>query len=212
MSNSLRTESNLSKYEKQFIAMRYWLLGKSYYKAIEALELAANVHNGLRRDGSKEFSHQLSIAHYLKTISTSIEYPEETLIIGILHDSLEDEKLQNIEILERFGEEVSLAVRELSKFYLDTKQKKTDEIYYERIATNRSASIVKGADRIHNLETMQGAFSKEKKEIYLQETERFVLPMLKQARRNFPKQELTYQNIKYVLENQVKLLRLIPVN
>lgn len=31
------------KYTKQFIAMRYWLLGRSYYLALDALEYAAQL-------------------------------------------------------------------------------------------------------------------------------------------------------------------------
>lgn len=31
------------KYTKQFIAMRYWLLGRNYYLALDALEYAAQL-------------------------------------------------------------------------------------------------------------------------------------------------------------------------
>src|SRR6185295_16699193 len=75
------------KYTKQFIAMRYWLLGRNYYLALDALEYAAHLHTGKRKDGTtREYAHQLAIGRYVKSISTSLEYPEETLTTVFLHD------------------------------------------------------------------------------------------------------------------------------
>ena len=64
----------IDKYTKQFIAMRYWLLGRNYYHALDALEYAAQLHTGKRKDGTtKEYAHQLSIGRYVKSISPSLE-------------------------------------------------------------------------------------------------------------------------------------------
>jgi hypothetical protein len=59
-------------YTKQFFAMRYWLLGRNYFLALDALEYASKLHTGKRKDGkTKEYFHQLSIGRYVKSIVTS---------------------------------------------------------------------------------------------------------------------------------------------
>jgi len=51
-------------YTKQFIAMRYWLLGRNYLLALDALEYAAKLHTGTRKDGrTQEYFHQIGRAH-----------------------------------------------------------------------------------------------------------------------------------------------------
>ena len=204
------TSNQLTRFEKHLIAMRYWLKGKEFFRANQAMELALSLHDGVRRDGSPEFSHQLSIAHYVKTISKSLEYLEDTFIVSFFHDSTEDGKISEDELIKLLGVDITTSIQKVSKFIPKSdNMKKPTAYYYERISECPIASIVKGADRIHNLQTMQGAFTNKKKWIYLEETELLVLPMLKQARRTFPKQELAYENIKYILENQIALLKKI---
>jgi hypothetical protein len=69
------------------------------------------------------------------------------------------------------------------------------------------ASIVKGADRVHNVNSMVGVFTKEKQARYAGEVEKYFLPMLKQARKNFPEQLDAYFNIMHMLRSQVNLLK-----
>jgi len=65
---------------------------------------------------------------------------------------------------------------------------------------------VKGADRIHNVQTMLGVFDLAKQQEYIHETEEYILPTLKEARRRFPHQEPAYENIKHMLQSQIELL------
>ncbi len=44
---------------------------------------------------------------------------------------------------------------------------------------------------------------------YIQETETYILPALKEARRQFPKQEPAYENIQHVLVSQIELLQAV---
>jgi (p)ppGpp synthase/HD superfamily hydrolase len=50
--------------------------------------------------------------------------------------------------------------------------------YYRKIKDNRYTSIVKGADRLHNLMTMVGVFSNEKMQSYIDETKEYIIPIL----------------------------------
>ncbi|MEM7344134.1 MAG: HD domain-containing protein [Chloroflexota bacterium] len=186
--------------------MRYWLLGRSYYVALDALEYASHLHTGKRKDGkTEEYFHQLSIGRYVKSICASLEYPEETLATVFLHDVCEDYNVGYEEIDTRFGSRISQAVWLMTKKFRG--YRKPDPEYYREIAENKIASITKGADRIHNLQTMVGVFSEAKQNEYLAETETYILPAIKAARRRFPRQEPAYENIQHVLVSQVELYR-----
>ena len=60
----------LEKFKKLKVSFRYWLSGKAeenpeYYRVLEAMEVAEKYHNGKRKDGSPEFTHQITICMYL---------------------------------------------------------------------------------------------------------------------------------------------------
>jgi len=195
-------------YTKQFIAMRYWLLGRNYFLALDALEYAAKHHTGTRKDGqTQEYFHQLSIGRYVKSISTSLEYPEETLATVFLHDVCEDYEIGFEEIESRFGVQVTQAVQLMTKKFRG--YRKSDADYYREITNHKIASVTKGADRIHNIQSMVDVFTYEKQKEYIQETETYILPALKEARRLFPKQEPAYENIRHVLVSQIELLQAV---
>jgi (p)ppGpp synthase/HD superfamily hydrolase len=178
----------------------------AYYETIEALEWAKTVHTGMRKDGvTPEFQHQLQIAHYVRTLHTSLIYPAETLTAVLYHDLKEDYPELTLELQSRCSDRVFNAVKLLDK------NGKTHEAYFHDLATDCIGSVAKGGDRIHNLQTMVGVFSPEKQLAYVEEVELHFLPMLKEARRRFPRQEPAYENIKHVLTTQVELIRSIHI-
>lgn len=186
--------------------MRSWLLGKEYFKAVEALEFAAKYHTGIRKDSiTPEFHHQISIAHYLRTLP-NLRDQEGALVSAFLHDLMEDYKVPAEVISSKFGEHIKVVVLLLSKKINDEKKSTPD--YYYAMRDNHIASIVKGGDRIHNFQTMGSVFTCEKQDKYITECENYILPMLKEARNFFPDQELAYENIKHALKGQIELLRL----
>lgn len=190
---------------KVFISLRYWLLGREWTKASEALEYASTFHQGLRKDGvTPEYHHQLYIAQFIRTLTSGLMYPQNTIISALLHDVCEDADVGFEEIVHRFGEDVGRSVKLLTKQHRGSKM--DPKSYYEGIATDPVASIVKGVDRSHNIQSMTGVFSRDKQMRYIEETQTFVIPMLKSARRSFPKQELAYENIKCMLTNQLDLI------
>jgi (p)ppGpp synthase/HD superfamily hydrolase len=196
----------MTDYEKKRISLRYFLLGAGYYKAADAMEYAGSVHTGFRKDGiTPEFAHQIEIAHYMRTLLPSLMYPEDTLAAILLHDTTEDYNIPHALIADRFGERVGQAV------YLLDKNGKTPEAYYSGNARDPIASVAKGGDRIHNVQTMVNVFTIEKQHRYLREIDDHFLPMLKAARRLFPQQEAAYENIKHVLTTQTELIELIHV-
>ena len=191
----------MTKFEKLKLVLRYFLLGKEWYRAVDALEYFGTIHTGVRKDKvTPEYQHQVEIAHYICTLLPSLLYPEDTIIAILGHDASEDYNIDHAYLSTRFGERAGHAM------YLMDRNGKTEDQYYSGIGKDAIASVGKGGDRHHNVKTMNGVFTKEKQIKYAQEVRERVLPMLKCARRNFPQQVLCYENIKHVLNIQLELL------
>lgn len=208
MSNTSVENFAINAIAKREISMRYWLQGSKFYTALQAMSFAAKYHTGVRKDGfTPEFDHQISIAHYVRTIHTSLQFPEETIATVFLHDVREDYGVSNEEILNLFGSKIAYAVDCMTKTFRGVKR--TESEVFQSIAEDPIASIAKGADRIQNFDSMVGVFTTEKQISYLQEGEQLFLPMIKTARRLHVIQEPAYENIKTMLVSQIKLIRAI---
>lgn len=204
----LTKEQAMEYFVKSKTALRYWLIGRGYIKAVEAMDFALEYHKGLRKDKvTPEFQHQVSIAHFLRVFEPLLIYPEDTFATVSLHDVMEDYGVSKEEITENFGERVSRATYKLSKKYRE--EKKDIEVYYKKIAKCPIASIVKGGDRVHNIHKMVGVFSHKGEVHYVEETEDMILPMLHKARHTFHQQEPAYENIKQVLMAAVEFVKVI---
>ncbi len=192
----------MDKFTKLKLSLRYWLLGKEFFAAADALEFASYYHTGVRKDGvTPELQHQVEIAHYLRTLLPSLMFPEATLTAALLHDVTEDYDVNIAAIENKYGSQVAGAVKLLDK------NGKMTGAYFNDLGQCPIASLVKGADRIHNLQSMHDVFTPEKQFRYIREVEDSFLPMLKIARRAFVQQEAAYENIKHMLESQMQLIR-----
>jgi len=192
--------------QKRIIALRYWLTAKEYHSALKMMDFAASCHTGKRKDNvTPEFSHQIMIAMYMKTLEKYLLYPEDTFIAVLGHDLIEDHNINLIKIRDKFGEKAADAIWLLTKKTIDIT--KTNESYFLAISEDPIASIVKGADRIHNQQSMFNTFTIEKQKSYINETEIYILPTIKKAKRLFPEQEPVYENIKLMLISQIELLQ-----
>lgn len=194
----------MDKHDKLFTALKYYLVGRNYHLALKALQFSRTHHDGFRKDGvTPEFQHQLEICHYLITLK---DLMNEELIItcSLLHDVMEDYDIPFETMEKEFGDAVTKIVFTLSKTYQG--QKKDMVTYFSAITKCPVASIVKGADRIHNLQSMPEVFSEKKQHEYLEEVKQYFLPMIKSASYAFPKQSLAYFNIKHMLKSQIYLI------
>lgn len=198
----------LNSVEKREISLRYWLQGAGYYKALRAMDFGKQYHTGVRKDlVTPEFDHQISIAHYVRSLHTTLMYPEDTISTVFLHDVREDYGVSDQEIREQFGNPVADAVGMMTKTFRG--QKMSEQVVFQQIALDPIASIAKGADRIHNFNSMVGVFSQSKQQAYMDEVTTYFFPMLKQARRLHVQQEPAYENIKTMLINQINLIQAI---
>ena len=207
MTEDLWINETLYNYKKLRVTLRYYLSGKGWHNALKAMNFAEQYHTGTRKDGkTPEFEHQIKIGLYVVTLPFLL-YPEETLATVFLHDVAEDYDVEFTELESLFGSKVAKATELVTKVHKGNK--KTPESYFSEIAKDPIASIVKGADRIHNLQGMVGVFTMNGQKHYIKEVKERFLPMLKAARRLFPEQELSCENIKHMLCSQVELIEAI---
>jgi (p)ppGpp synthase/HD superfamily hydrolase len=196
---------NITHHQKKTIALRHFFLGKSWHKALAAMELAQEFHTGKRKDGvTPEFEHQLGIASYLLTMEKNLVFPELTIAVSFLHDVSEDYNLGFEELEKRFGNEVSAAVKLLTKKYRGNKI--PTETYFSELVNCPIASVIKGADRINNQQTIF-VFKPEKQKEYLEETQKLIVSMLKLARHKFTEQFQVYHNILFILRGQMEFIQ-----
>jgi (p)ppGpp synthase/HD superfamily hydrolase len=202
------SSSGPSYYQKRYVFLQGYLYGKGYHTALRALEFARARHTGKRKDGfTPEFQHQVEIALYLSTLK-DVRDEETTLAAALLHDVMEDYDVEREEMERLFGKALADTVWRLTKVHKGVK--KDLGAYFAEIAGDPVASLVKAGDRIHNVQSMVGVFSPAKQAEYIEEVERWFLPMLKAAERAFPDQAKAYLNARHLLKSQLALLRPRP--
>ncbi|PPD52544.1 MAG: hypothetical protein CTY12_06275 [Methylotenera sp.] len=196
-----------NQYQKLHIALQHYLYGAKYYRALKAFDLAKRFHTGVRKDNvTPEFQHQIEIALFITTLKDVVN-EEDAIVVALLHDLLEDYvEVTQYDIDALVGLTAAQSVVVISKKIQGKNRHVGLDRYFNDIGQDQEASIVKGCDRIRNLQTMGGAFSIEKQQEYIQETKEHFLPMLKRAAGIFPMQYLAYMNIRTVLKSQIELL------
>lgn len=202
-----------ARFEKKRADLKRYCLGHGYHMVLSAIALAEKYHTGVRKDGfTPEFEHQLDIALYCTTLKDVLN-EEYLLAVVILHDLKEDygDKVSDAEIEAIVGPELAHSVSLMNKFKPNGKQKSKKE-YYGAISQDPWASIAKGADRIHNMQSMRGVFSNEKQARYVRDVESYILPMLRTASEFFPEQRLAYRNVELVLETQMEWINVAHEN
>ncbi len=145
------------------------LLNKAYVYAMQK-------HGTQRRaNGDPYFSHPLEVA----AILTDLKLDEATIAVALLHDTIEDTDATRSEIDAMFGEDIGRLVEGLTKIKrLDLVSKKAAQAENLRklllaISEDVRVLLVKLADRLHNMRTLQympeqkrGPIAEETLEIY----------------------------------------------
>ena len=200
----------MNEFQKQTVFLRGWLQGRGYNVALEAMEFARQHHQGTRKDNvTPEVAHQTESAIHISTLPGLI-FPEATIAVAFLHDTIEDTPVSRHEVAGRFGEQIADATWRMTKID-ENGDKRDEDMLYQAMAACPIASIGKPVDRLMNQHTMGGVFNQKKMLSYVDFTDERIIPMMKVARRNFPAQYAAYQNIKLGLTTQARLVRSLAV-
>lgn len=146
-----------------------------------AIDFATNAHRGQKRkSGEPYITHPLSVAHKL----ASWGMDADTVLAGIMHDTVEDTDATLEQIESLFGRDVAFLVdgvtkisqaragmRDLGSYLPQT----TDNLSKLLIAVSEDVRviIIKLADRLHNLQTLQHMKPEKQKKIAKESLEVF---------------------------------------
>ncbi len=140
----------------------------------EAYELAKEAHAGQRRASGDEFvSHAVEVA----TILALLGLDTDSLVSGLVHDVVEDTTVSLADIDKRFGESVSTIVDGVTKigrveFRSHTEQQvETYRKLLLSMARDARVILVKLADRLHNMRTLDALKSGKQRRIALETRE-----------------------------------------
>lgn len=124
----------------------------------KAYRFAEKKHEGqFRKSGDPYITHCIGVAEILSVMGTG----PETICAGFLHDTIEDTGTTREEISSEFGEEVATLVEALTKVTRLSDYKNVEftaenhRKIFVAMAKDVRVIVVKLADRLHNMRTMQ---------------------------------------------------------
>lgn len=148
----------------------------------KAYLFAEEAHRGqLRKSGEPYITHPVAVAEIL----ASLRMDADTIAAGLLHDTMEDSGVVGEELERRFGPAVRRIVEgetKVSKLYkfanLEGEEKRAEDLRQMFIAMAEDVRIiiVKLADRLHNLRTLEHMPPEKQKRI-AQETLEIYAPL-----------------------------------
>jgi RelA/SpoT family (p)ppGpp synthetase len=183
MINSEQLVTKIQSYNKFFSTAP---LSKAFNFAIEAHK------NQKRMSGAPYVVHPVAVADIL----AELKLDSATIITGLLHDTIEDTKTTYNVVLKEFGKEVADLVDGVTKISaLEEKAAENSQAENFRkliLATSKDIRVllVKLADRLHNMRTINAFKSEDKRKRIAKETMEIYAPLAERMGMNLIRDEL----------------------
>ena len=125
---------------------------------VKAYEIAFKLHDGqLRKSGEPYIIHPIAVAKILANFGMD----NETIVAGLLHDSVEDTEYTRERLVEDFDEKIALlvdGVTKLGNIKFDSTEKMQAENFrkmFLAMSKDIRVLIIKLSDRLHNMRTLE---------------------------------------------------------
>lgn len=187
------------QFNDKYEYLKGYLNGKNFFETIHCLDVGKKFHaNQYRLNGELYFIHPINTT--LNIINAGMS-DEITLQAALLHDVLEENNVSKKDLLTEHY--IRKEVLDIISLLTKRKGLSNEELknYFKNISRNKSATIIKLADRIDNLSTLY-LFHDARREKYIFETENFILnQLLENAFINFPEIYTILSGYKVTIES-----------
>ena len=179
-------------------------------KLNKAYNFAVKAHENQKRDSGDPYSiHPIAVANIL----TELKLDSATIATGLLHDTIEDTYATYETIKKEFGQEVADLVDGVTKISVfenqATSTSKAENFRKLIIATSKDIRVllVKIADRLHNMRTIDAISKIEKKERIAKETMEIYAPLADRMGMHRIRDELEDLSFKVLNNNARELIK-----
>jgi GTP pyrophosphokinase len=161
-----------------------------------------------RRSGEPYLVHPLNVAMIL----AEMKLDESSICVGLLHDVLEDTLTTREKLSELFGEDIADVVdglTKISKFAYVSKEEQQAETFRKMIlamASDLRVILVKLADRLHNMRTLEH-MPEDRQQSIAQETLEIYSPIANRLGMGLIKNELEDLSFRYLHPKEHKALQ-----
>ena len=179
-------------------------------KLNKAYKFAVKAHKNQKRDSGDPYSnHPIAVA----SILTELKLDSATIATGLLHDTIEDTHATYETIKNEFGQEVADLVDGVTKISVfenqATSTSKAENFRKLILATSKDIRVllVKIADRLHNMRTIDAISKIEKKERIAKETMEIYAPLADRMGMHRIRDELEDLSFKVLNNNARELIK-----
>ncbi|MDC1273174.1 RelA/SpoT family protein [Pelagibacteraceae bacterium] len=179
-------------------------------KLNKAYNFAVKAHENQKRDSGDPYSiHPIAVANIL----TELKLDSATIATGLLHDTIEDTHATYETIKNEFGQEVADLVDGVTKISVfenqATSTSKAENFRKLILATSKDIRVllVKIADRLHNMRTIDAISKIKKKERIAKETMEIYAPLADRMGMHRIRDELEDLSFKVLNNNARELIK-----
>jgi len=180
--------------------LKHYLKSEDITQVWEAYRYADQAHQGVvRKTGEPYISHPVSVACILADMHMDLP----TIMAALLHDVVEDTDISTDDIKEKFGQQVAELVDGVTKLdkieFQSASVAQAENFRKMLLAMSQDVRVilVKLADRLHNMQTLEG-MRPEKQKLIAKETLDIYAPIANRLGLNEIYQELEDLSFKYL--------------